>query len=183
MKMLSILTLALAAFILPKAAHATAIGGQEFTKVVYIQAAALSPTPSANNAGRDYNSAKPIATGNLWAVPKDTVITNVYLVVDQGLVGGTAFNVGDTDGSSSYIASASPLGAPENLGSTGLHYWDAGYKGAYLKGSAGAGLTNQLLAKYYAATGKYITLNVSGTFTDGKARVFIKGYSTGASGL
>lgn len=182
MKWFLSLTLALAALALPNFAHATAIGQSDFTKVIYLESPSLSPTPSASNSGRDYSSAKPLSDGDLWAVPKNVVITNVYAIVDEALVGGTAWNIGDTDTSNGYIASASPLGAPENLGSTGMHYWDIGYKGSYLKG-ASAGLTNQLLSKYYSATGKYITLDVTGTFSQGRMRVFIKGYATDASGL
>ena len=181
MKWFLSLTLALWAF-LPQAANATAIGDQEFTKVIYLESANLSPTPSASNSGRDYESAKPLTDGNLFAVPKNVVISNVYLVVDEAITGLTAFNVGDTDAGSGYIASSSPGNTGEGgLGATGLKYWDLAYKGTYLLNSVL--VANHQAAKFYSATGKFITLDTTGTSTGGRARLFIKGYSVGASGL
>lgn len=160
-------------------AHAEAIGGKPYHQVIYLRAAADSPTPSASYAGRDYGQAKPLSDGNLLAIPKNVVITNVYVLVDGAVAGLTAFNIGDTDSASGYIASSSPA---TELASTGMKYWDLPYKGVYLKNDNI--VTNHEFAKYYSASGKYLTLDVTGTAAVGsKMRVIVDGYAVGASGL
>lgn len=178
MKFFASVLLLFAALILPSTAHATAIGGARFTKAIYLESSNLSPTPSALNDGRDYASAKPLVDGNLWAIPKNCIVDNVFVIVDEAISGLTAFNVGDTDTSNGYIASTSPFGS---LGATGLKYWDVDYKGSYLKG--GSVVANHELSKFYSATGKYLTLDITGTSTAGRARVFATGYCLEAPGL
>lgn len=179
MKMFLLAFAALFAF--SSVAKAEAIGGQEFTKVIYLAHTSASPSPSASNDGRDYNSAKILQDANLFAIPKNVVITNVYVIVDSAVAGLTAFNIGDTDSANGYIVSAGPTSGFNNLGNTGLHYWDLIYKGSYLLSSNV--VSNHEVSKYYSAAGKYLTLDVTGVATSGKMRVFLKGYSVGASGL
>lgn len=171
------LFLAVAGLFAAPVAYAEVIGGKKFEKVVYISAAADTTTKNAAGSGRDYNSPKGFFDGDLFAIPANVVVEQVYVVVDTAVAGITAFNIGDDDDADGFVASASPLGAPDDLGVTGLHYWNVDYKGDYLKG--GTIVTNSLLAKFYSATGKEVKLDVTGTASAGKMRVFIQGYGVG----
>lgn len=174
--LLLVLTLFLGA-LFSSQASASVVGMTPYSKVIYLSAAANTATKSAANSGLDYASPKGYFDGDLLAIPANVVITNMYTVVDEAVVGITAFNLGDDDGGSSYIASASPLDAPEDLGDVGLHYYGLDYKGAYLKG--GVIVTNGWLGKLYSATGKELKLDVTGTASAGKQRIFVFGYSIG----
>lgn len=147
--------------------EASEIGNSRFEKVIYLSAAVTS-TQSALNSGLNYGSAKGFFDGDLWAIPAGAVIENIYVICDTILAGPSLFELGDDDDANDFIASASsPLAA------TGILYWSVQYKGDYLKN------VNSLLgpnAKYYAAAGKELKLNVTGTATAGKARVVVKGY-------
>lgn len=158
------------------AANASVIGGKEFSKTIFIDSAVDTSTESAANDGRDYASAKGFFDGDLMDIPANVVITNVYVVVDTAISGLTAFNIGDDDTASGFIASSAPA---TSLASTGLLYWNVDYKGSYLKG--GIIVTSGLLAKYYSATGKEVKLDVTGTASAGKMRVFVHGYAVGPS--
>lgn len=175
-KFLSFLALGL---LLATHAEAGAVGGNNFTKIIHLMSANLSPTPSANNDGRDYGSALPFTDGDLFDIPANVVVTNVYLVVDEAIAGLTAFNVGDDDDADGIIASSSPAVALAIAGS--LNYFGVPYKGVYLKDSTS--VANHVTAKYYSATGKELKLDVTGTSTAGKARLFVEGYVVGKSGL
>ena len=161
-------------------AHGAAIGGQAFTKTIHLMSANLSPSPSASNDGRDYASALPFEDGDLLDIPANVVITNVYMIVDEAIAGLTAFNLGDDDDADGLVASSSPAVALAIAGS--LNYYGVGYKGVYLKDSNGV-VANHVQAKYYAATGKELKIDTTGTSTAGKARVFVEGYVVGKSGL
>lgn len=158
-------------------ANAAVIGGERFEKTIYVSAAVDTTTKSANNSGRDYASAKGFFDGDLLAIPANVIIENVYVVVDEAVAGITAFNLGDDDNAAGFIVSASPLDAPEDLGDTGLHYWNVDYKGAYAK--CGVIVSNQKCAKFYSATGKKLKLDVTGTASAGKLRVIVEGYAVG----
>lgn len=170
------LALSLSAFMATEA-KAAVVGMTPYSKVVYISAAVTTSTASARNTGLDYSSAKGFFDGDLLAIPANVVITNIYFVADEAVVGPTLFNVGDDDSSSGFIASSSPLGGPESFGSTGLKHYGLDYKGAYLKG--GVVVTNGWQGKYYSATGKEIKLDVTGTASAGKLRMFVFGYAVG----
>lgn len=171
----------LAALVFASPAQAEVIGGKSFQKVIHLTSTNLSPTPNANNDGRDYASPKPLTDGDLLAIPANVIITNVFVVVDQVGASLTAFNIGDDDDSDGYIASSSPNNAESGLQVLGLKYWDVAYKGAYLKG--GNVVANHELSKYYSATGKELKLDVTGTSTDYKMRVFVEGVAVPKSGL
>lgn len=174
---------ALAALAFAEPANAEIIGGgQKFQKVIHLTSTNLAPSPSANNDGRDYASPKPMSDGDLLNIPANVILTNVFVVVDQAGSSLTAFNIGDDDDSDGYIASASPnASAGQGLESTGLKYWDIAYKGVYLKDSTV--VANHEAAKLYTATGKELKLDVTGTSTNYKIRVFVEGYSVPKSGL
>lgn len=174
--MRSFLTLALLVFATlfgSLEAKAVVIGNSAFTHVIYLSgASSLTSTKSGTNSGKDYSSPKGFFDADLWDIPANVVIENVYFVVDEAVVGITKVNVGDDDSASGFIASASG-----SLSTTGLHYWDLDYKGAYLKG--GIIVTNDLQAKLYTATGKELKLDITGTASAGKARLIVTGYAVG----
>lgn len=181
-KALSLLAV-LTAFAFATPARAEIIGGGvKFQKVIHLTSTNLSPSPSANNDGRDYASAKPLSDGDLMAIPANVVLTNVFVIVDQVGASLTAFNLGDDDDPDGYVASSSPnASAGQGLESTGLKYWDIAYKGAYLKDSTV--VANHVNAKLYSATGKELKLDVTGTSTNYKMRVFVEGVTVPKSGL
>lgn len=166
MKYFGSLFLALALFATGHA-HASVIGGTSFTKVIHV-AAGPTATASAKNSGNDYASPKGFYDGDLFEIPKNVVVTNVFVVVDESVTGITAFNLGDTDAATGFVASSSPT-----LTAGNLYYWEITDKGAYLKSSS------TMLAKYYGATGKKFKLDVTGSASTGKLRVFVQGYATG----
>lgn len=174
MKFLVLASLLFATLFASFEAKATVIGGTSFEKVVFLNAAVDTSTKSGRNSGRDYASAKGFFDASIYDIPANVVITNVYVVVDEAVVGITAFNLGDDDSASGFIASASGT-----LATTGLHYWGIDYKGAYLKSSII--VANSPLAKLYSVATKDLKLDITGTASAGKARVFFVGYAIGAS--
>ena len=179
-KFLSLVAL-VAALAYATPAQADVIGGASWSKVVYLTSTNLSPTPSATNSGRDYGSPKPLTDGDLLDIPANVVITNVYVIVDAVGASLTAFNLGDDDDSDGFVASSSPNNAVSGLEALGMKYWNIAYKGVYLKDSTV--VANHVAAKYYSATGKELKLDVTGTSTGYKMRVFVHGYVVGRSGL
>lgn len=180
MRFLASMFLSFALFLsafLAQEASAAVVGMSAYSKVIYISAAADTTTKSARNSGFDYASPKGFFDGDLLAIPANVVLTNMYVVVDEAVVGPTAFNLGDDDTASGFIASSSPLAGPETMGSTGLKHYNLDYKGAYFKG--GTIVTNGWQGKYYSATGKELKLDVTGTASAGKIRVFVFGYAVG----
>lgn len=149
-------------------ANATAVDG-DFSKVIYVAVGPTS-TQSARNSGRDYASPKAFIDGDLFTIPANVNITNVYVVIDTAIVGLTAFNLGDDDASSGFIASSSPATA---FGSTGVLYWDEQYKGSYLFASA------RNYSKFYSLATKILKLDVTGTASAGRMRIFLSGKSLG----
>lgn len=170
-----ILSLALMAFALRayEPAHAAPIGKTEFEKVIYLNAA-MTSTQSAAYSGVDYTNAKGFYDGDLWAIPADTVIEQMFVVVDTAVSGITLFELGDDDDANDFIASSS---SPFVVGAatTGLMYFDTLYKGNYLKAAAPITAGIQI-AKYYSAAGKELKLNVTGTATTGKVRLVLRGF-------
>jgi len=165
-KFLGILTVFLA--LLVGNANAAVIGGTPFTKVIHV-AYGPTATQSAANSGNDYSSPKGFYDGDLMNIPKDVIITNIYVVCDTAVSGITAFNLGDDDAGTGFVVSASP-----SFSANSLYYWDITNKGTYFKLAS-----TTLLSKYYAATGKELKLDVTGTATAGKLRIFVTGFATG----
>lgn len=143
---------------------------EKFQKTVFVKNGG-----SASCQGKSYSCAKPIASGDLWAIPAGTLIEKVYVIIDTAITGTTALTVGDDDGAASYVADlASVLATP------GMYGWDAKTAGAYLRiQTAGATDAGDIYvvptAKYYSASGKEIKLANTTTNTAGRMRVVIEG--------
>lgn len=121
------------------------------------------------------------ADSDLWAIPANTVIEKVYVVIDTAITGTTNFDVGDDDDPDGFIDGSLSV----TLGTEGMYGWNVKTAGAYLRTET-AGATDAAdiyvvpNAKYYSATGKEVKLDITGTNTAGKARVVIEGYYLGA---
>lgn len=171
--------LILATFLGGMNAEASVLGNVKFQKQIFLSGAVDTTSKSAANSGRDYASAKGFFDGDLMAIPANVIITNVYEVVDVADSGLTAFNLGDDDASTGFVASSGAAFA-----SAGLYHWGVDYKGAYLKGGSLGANTYGMQAKHYSATGKELKIDVTGTASStARMRVIVEGYGVGASGL
>lgn len=144
---------------------------QAFQKVIYLKGTATG------GSGASYSSPLPFVDGDLWAIPADTVITKVYLVIDTLLTGTTDLDVGDDDDPDGFIDGSLSV----TLGTVGMYGWNSKVAGAYLRvQTAGASDANDIYvvpnSKYYSAAGKTVKLDVTTANTAGKARVVIEGY-------
>lgn len=148
---------------------------QKFTKVIYL---------AYGGTGTGVNAAAPLslnADADLWAIPANTVIEKVYVVIDTLITGTTNLDVGDDDDPDGFIDGSLSV----TLGTAGMYGWNVKTAGAYLRTET-AGATDAAdiyvvpNAKYYSATGKEVKLDITGTNTAGKARVIIEGYYLGA---
>lgn len=146
---------------------------QKFQQVVYLKY-------GGTGTGQNPDSPLPFADEDLWAIPANTVIENVYLLLDAAITGTTVLEVGDDDSASGYITDIAA-----DFANVGMYGWSAKtYAGSY-KYIQTAGATDAAdvyrvpNAKYYAAAGKEIKLNITTANTAGKARVVIEGYRAG----
>lgn len=149
----------------PAEAKADAIGNTPWEKVVYVSAAS---TATSSASGASYASAKNWADQDLFAIPANVVVEQVYAVVDEAISGLTAVSIGDDDAATGFVTSAS-----SPLASLGVNWYEQTDKGSYLKIGANA------RAKFYSATGKEVKLDVTGTASAGKARFYFRGFSFG----
>jgi len=144
---------------------------QKFLHVVYLDGAAGKGALTGENAA----NALPFVDGDLWAIPANTLIQDVYWSVDTVITGTTVLEVGDDDDADGFIKDAAA-----GFGTTGLKVHNAAVAGAYLFVET-AGATDPAdvyrvpASKFYAAAGKEVKLNITTTNTAGKARVFIEG--------
>lgn len=150
--------------------HAQAVSGFQgdvaFKQVVFYKGAA----GFGSKAGSSYGNAKAIVDGDILAIEPGMIITKVYVIVDTAITGTSALNVGDDDDNDGFVPTASVT-----LGTPGMYAWSSENAGAYLK----VGTGNAPNAKYYAAAGKEVKLDVTGTNTAGAFRVVIEGYKVG----
>ena len=161
------------------AAPAFADGGfekEKFTKVIY-----LAYGGSASNSGLNPASPKPFADGDLWAIPANTVIEKIYMVIDTEITGTTDIDLGDDDSGNGFFDGSLSLTAQ----TAGMYGWNVKLAGSYLRTqTAGATDVADIYvvpnAKYYSATGKEVKIDATTTNTAGKARVIIEGYYLGA---
>lgn len=135
-----------------------------FTKVIYLA------TPAGDHSGRDYSNAKQLdADADLWDIPAGAVIENVYVIVDQAVLGTSTAILGDDDSTNGFIVTGSLdtyLATPQMLA------YASTAKGTYLKDSS-----SNPQAKYYSASGKEVKWDATGTLgATGKLRVVIQGY-------
>ena len=146
---------------------------QKFQHVVYLKY-------GGTGTGQNPDSALPFADQDLWAIPANTVIENVYILLDTAITGTTLLEVGDDDDPDGFVKDIA-----SDLGNVGMYGWSAkSYAGAY-KFVETAGATDAAdvyrvpNAKYYSAAGKEVKLNITTANTAGKARVVIEGYRAG----
>lgn len=142
-----------------------------FLHTVYLSGASGTGSATGENAA----NAVGFADGDLWAIPANTLIKNVYWSVDTIITGTTVLEVGDDDAAAGFITDAAA-----DFGSTGLKTQNAKVAGSYLRvQTAGATDAADIYVvpnwKFYASSGKEVKLNVTTTNTAGKARVFIEG--------
>jgi hypothetical protein len=147
--------------------------GEKFRKVVWVE-------HGASGSGDSESNPLPMVDGDLWAIPAGTVIENVYTVIKTAVTGVTDFDVGDDDDADGFIDGSVSL----TLGTPGMYSYDAKVAGAYLRvETAGATDAGDIYvvpnAKYYAAAGKEVKLDVTGTSTAGKFAVVIEGFYLG----
>lgn len=145
---------------------------EKFQEVIYCKGA----SGTGDAGGESYANAKAIADGDLWAIPANTVIENVYIILDTAITGTTLLEVGDDDDPDGWVKDIA-----SDFANVGMYGWSAkSYAGAY-KFVETAGATDAAdvyrvaNAKYYSAAGKEIKLNTTTANTAGAFRVVIEG--------
>lgn len=146
-------------------------GGEKFVKVVYFEKGG-----KGKKTGIDAGNARDIVDASIMAIPADSVVTNVYVVIDTAITGSTAIDIGDDDSANGFVPTASLT-----LATPGMYGWDAKAKGSYLRvQTAGATDAGDIYvvpqAKYYSAGTKSVKLDNTTANTAGKFRVVIEGY-------
>ena len=142
---------------------------EKFRKVIHLKHGGVG-------AGKSYDDALPIASGDLMTIEAGMVIEKVYAVVDVAVTGSTDIDVGDDDDSDGFIDGSLSL----TLGTPGMYSWNAKVAGAYMRVQT-AGATDALdiyvvpNAKYYSAAGKEVKAAVTGASTAGQVRVIVEG--------
>jgi hypothetical protein len=144
-------------------------GNQPFVKVFYFEHGGKG---SAN--GLSAGNAAAIADKDLMSIEAGMVIEEVSLIIDTAVGGSSALDVGDDDDADGFCPNASLT-----LGTPALYCDNAGDRGAYMRKQTQGGSTPNVVApkaKYYAAAGKEVKLDVTGASNAGKFRVVVKGY-------
>lgn len=177
MKFLIVLmTMAMLAFVAPKAEAQNGAAGERFQKVIYVAFGG-----SASCKGLSYSCAKPFTDGDLWAIPAGTMIDKVYAIVDTAVTGTTDFDIGDDDDADGFLDGSLSL----TLATPGAYGMNAKVAGAYLRVQT-AGVTDPAdvyvvpTGKYYVSTGKEVKLDGTGTATAGRVRIVIEGSYMGS---
>lgn len=140
--------------------------GKEFQKVVYFEHGG-----KGGQSGRDAGNALPFSDADLVSIPANTIITNVYVIVDTAVSGVTAMVVGDDDDADGFVENASVT-----LGTPGLYSWSALQSGTYLRGEDSGGAYAFPNAKLYSASGKEVKVDFTTASSAGALRVVIEGY-------
>lgn len=135
-----------------------------FEKVIYLA------TPAGDGSGRSYGNAKALSTdADLMTIQPGMVIENIFVIVDEAVLGTTSIAVGDDDSGTGFLPVAATdtyLATPQILG------YPSTVKGTYLKDGS-----SNPAAKYYSASGKEVKLDATGALgATGKVRVIIRGY-------
>jgi hypothetical protein len=110
--------------------------------------------------GQSADAPLPLVDADLMALPAGAIVEKCFVIVDEAIAGTSALEVGDDDDADGFVTNASVT-----LGTPGMY----GYASAAAYLASGA-------AKYYAAAGKELKLNVTGVSSAGKARVIVQGY-------
>lgn len=177
MKFLVIL-LALAVTLSGVPSYAAGFQNECFQHTVYVTGTATG------GSGNSYGSPKPASDVDLWDIPANTKINNIYVVIDVLFTGTSDFDVGDDDDPDGFIDGSLSV----TLGTVGMYGQNAKLAGAYLRvQTAGATDAADIYvvpnSKFYSGSGKEVKLDVTGTWTAGKARVIIEGCKMKPTGL
>lgn len=154
------------------AASPTGFAGTYFQETRYYAHGGTGSGKSASNPAS-------ITDQDVFALRAGTLVTNAYVILDVAVTGTTAVNVGDDDDNDGYCPTASVT-----LATPGMYCWDAKSGGAYKRvQTAGATDAADIYvvpnAKFYAAAGKEVKLDVTGTSTAGAFRVVVEGFYYG----
>lgn len=173
MKKIYGLILIAAALIAGSAQAQVGFPGEPFQKIKYY---AFGGTGSGESAS---NPASPV-DGDVFAIPAGTLISRAYVIVDTAITGTTNLDVGDDDDADGFVDGSVSV----TLGTPGMYGWNAKVAGAYLRvETAGATDAADIYvvpnAKFYAAAGKEVKLDVTTTNTAGAWRVVVEGYYFG----
>lgn len=140
------------------------VRNQSFEKVIYLA------TPSGDGSGRSYDSAKSMETdADLMQIQAGMIIENIFVIVDEAVLGVTSLSVGDDDSATGFL----PVAATDTfLATAQMLGYASTAKGSYLKDSS-----SNPAAKYYSVSTKEVKLDAAGTLgATGKARVIIRGH-------
>lgn len=169
----ALITAIVAMAFIPAHADAYGFGKEKFQKEFY-----FAHTQTGNHSGSNAANAHAIATdATFWAIPANTLIEKVYMILDVAITGTTVINVGDTDTAAGYCPTASIT-----LATPAMYCWDAKSAGSYLRIQT-AGVTSPAdifvvpNAKLYTAAGKYLTFANTTTNTAGSFRLVVEGYN------
>ncbi len=145
---------------------------EAFTKIIYLK-------HGGTGTGAHAGSPLPIDDGDLWAIPAGTLIKNVYVIIDAAVTGTTDIDIGDDDNGDGYVDGTLALAA--GLGTPAMYNYAAKLTGDYLKVQT-AGATDAAdidivpNAKYYAAAGKELKIDVTTASTAGVLKVVVEGF-------
>lgn len=148
---------------------------QKFLKEIYL---AYGGTGTGASAASPLSMAADV---DLWAIPANTIIEKVYIVIDAAITGSTNWDIGDDDDPDGFVDSSASV----TLGTPGMYGWNVKTAGAYLRvETAGAADATDIYvvpnAKFYSAAGKELKLDLTTAATAGKVRVIVEGYYLGA---
>ena len=161
---------AIAVLLLAQPVFAAQFSKAKFQNVVYFAHGGAGNGASASNP-------KPLVDADVMDLEAGMVVERVYVIVDTPLAGTSALQVGDDDDADGFVPNAALT-----LGSAGLYGYSAAAAGVYLVQTASGGTDNYNApaAKYYAAAGKEVKLDVTGASSAGALRLVVEGYKVGA---
>lgn len=132
---------------------------------------------SGDASGKSADNAATIVDSDIMDIQAGMVVEKVYVVVTTAITGVTNLDVGDDDDADGFVDGSLSV----TLGTAGMYGWDAKFAGAYLRiQTAGATDAADIYvvpsAKYYAASGKEVKLDVTTASTAGAFHVIVEGY-------
>ncbi len=143
---------------------------EKFIKVIHLSGTATG------GSGDSYDSPLPFVDGDLMAIPADCIIEKAYAIIDVAITGTTVLEVGDDDDADGFIVDIAA-----GFATPGMYGYSAKVAGAYLRtqtagGTDAADIDVVPNAKYYAAAGKEVKLNITTANTAGKCRIVLEGF-------
>lgn len=145
--------------------------GERFQKVFYF---AYGGSGDGSSAQAPLSMAADNAT--VWDIPAGTLIDKCYVIVDTAVASTTNFDIGDDDDPDGFVDSSLSV----TLGTPGLYGYNAKVAGAYLRvetagGTDAADIDVVPNAKFYAAAGKELKMDLTTAATAGALRVVVEG--------